>query len=52
VQYAAHLPAWLVEIHVLGAVSLTIGVVSFQLAQIARDRDLVVIELAPITPTA
>ena len=52
VQYAAHLPAWLVEIHVLGAVSLTIGVVSFQLAQIARDRDLVVIERAPISPTA
>jgi heme a synthase len=38
-QYATHLPAWLVELHVLGAVSLTIGVTSFQLAQVARDRE-------------
>jgi len=39
VQYATHLPAWLVELHVLGAVSLTIGVTSFQLGQIARDKE-------------
>ncbi len=38
-QYATHLPAWLVELHVVGAVSLTIGVTSFQLGQIARDKD-------------
>ncbi len=41
IQYATHLPAWLVELHVLGAVSLTIGVTHFQLAQIARDRETV-----------
>jgi cytochrome c oxidase assembly protein subunit 15 len=39
IQYATHLPAWLVELHVVGACSLTIGVVTFQLGQIARDRD-------------
>lgn len=39
IQYATHLPAWLVELHVVGAVSLTIGVTSFQLGQIARDKD-------------
>lgn len=39
IQYATHLPAWLVEIHVLGVVSLTIGVTSFQLGQVARDRE-------------
>ena len=47
IQYATHLPAWLVEIHVLGAVSLTIGVTSFQLAQIARDKDH---SSKPVTP--
>ena len=39
IQYATHLPAWLVEIHVLGAVSLTIGVTNFQLGQVARDKE-------------
>jgi len=39
IQYATHLPAWLVELHVIGAVSLTIGVTSFQLGQIARDKE-------------
>lgn len=39
-QYATHLPAWLVELHVLGAVSLTIGVTHFQLGQVARDREV------------
>lgn len=39
VQYATHLPALLVELHVLGAVSLTIGVTTFQLSQVARDKD-------------
>jgi heme a synthase len=40
VQYATHLPALLVELHVLGAVALTIGVLQFQLAQVARDREV------------
>ena len=39
VQFATHLPAWMVELHVIGAVSLTIGVTSFQLAQVAHDRE-------------
>jgi len=39
IQYATHLPPWLVEIHVLGAVSLTMGVASFQLSQVARDKE-------------
>jgi cytochrome c oxidase assembly protein subunit 15 len=38
IQFATHLPAWLVELHVLGVVSLTMGVTGFQLAQVARDR--------------
>jgi cytochrome c oxidase assembly protein subunit 15 len=37
-QYLTHLPAWLVELHVAGAVSLTIGVSQFNLRQVARDR--------------
>jgi cytochrome c oxidase assembly protein subunit 15 len=39
-QYATHLPIVLVELHVLGAVSLTIGVLQFQLRQVARDREV------------
>src|ERR1019366_7017164 len=39
VQYATKLPVVLVELHVLGAVSLTIGVLRFQLLQVARDPD-------------
>ena len=38
-QYLTHLPAWLVEIHALGAVALTIGVTQFTLRQHARDRE-------------
>ncbi len=38
-QYASHLPIVLVELHVVGAVSLTIGVLQFQLRQVARDRE-------------
>jgi len=38
-QYLTHLPAWLVEIHVAGAVALTIGVAQFNLKQSARDRE-------------
>ena len=38
-QFVTHLPPLLVELHVLGAVSLTIGVTSFQLAQVARDKE-------------
>ena len=37
-QYLTHVPAWLVELHVAGAVSLTIGVCQFNLRQVARDR--------------
>ena len=38
-QYLTHLPAWLVELHVAGAVSLTIGVGQFHLRQTAHDRE-------------
>jgi cytochrome c oxidase assembly protein subunit 15 len=38
-QYLTHLPAWLVEIHVAGAVALTVGVTQFNLRQSARDRE-------------
>lgn len=37
VQYATHLPVALVELHVLGALSLTYGVLQFHLRQVARD---------------
>ncbi len=37
-QYLTHVPAWLVELHELGAVSLTIGVTQFNVRQYARDR--------------
>ena len=51
VQYATHLPVLLVELHVLGAVAITIGVLQFQLAQVARDREVglerVLVEPAP-----
>jgi cytochrome c oxidase assembly protein subunit 15 len=38
-QYLTHLPAWLVELHVAGAISLTIGLTQFNLRQVARDRE-------------
>jgi len=38
-QYLSHVPAWLVEIHVFGAVALTIGLVQFNFRQTARDRE-------------
>jgi cytochrome c oxidase assembly protein subunit 15 len=38
-QYLTHLPVGLVELHVLGAVSLTIGVTQFHLRQSAHDRE-------------
>lgn len=38
-QYLTHLPVWLVELHVAGAVSLTIGVTQFNLRQSAHDRE-------------
>ena len=38
-QYLTHLPAALVELHVVGAVSLTIGVTQFHLRQSAHDRE-------------
>lgn len=39
VQYLTHLPVVLVEIHVIAAASITIGVLQFQLTQVARDRE-------------
>ena len=38
-QYLTHLPPVLVELHVAGAVSLTIGVTQFHLRQTAHDRE-------------
>jgi cytochrome c oxidase assembly protein subunit 15 len=38
-QYLTHLPAWLVEIHVFGAIALTIGLTQFNIRQFARDRE-------------
>ena len=38
-QYLTHLPALLVELHVLGAVSLTIGVTQFHLKLTSRERE-------------
>jgi cytochrome c oxidase assembly protein subunit 15 len=38
-QYLTHLPVVLVELHVAGAVSLTIGVTQFNLRQSAHDRE-------------
>ena len=38
-QFLTHLPVWLVELHVAGAVSLTIGVTQFHLRQTAHDRE-------------
>jgi len=39
VQYGTHLPIVLVELHVIGAASVTVGVLHFQLSQVARDRE-------------
>jgi cytochrome c oxidase assembly protein subunit 15 len=38
-QYLSHLPVWLVELHVAGAVSLTIALTQFNVRQYARDRE-------------
>ncbi len=38
-QYLSHVPALLVELHVAGATSLTIGVTQFHLRQSAHDRE-------------
>jgi cytochrome c oxidase assembly protein subunit 15 len=38
-QYLTHVPAVLVELHIAGAVSLTIGVTQFHLRQSAHDRE-------------
>jgi heme a synthase len=38
-QYLTHLPAVLVELHVAGAISLSIGVTQFHLRQSAHDRE-------------
>lgn len=39
VQYLTKVPALLVELHVMGATSLTIGMTQFSLRQSARDRE-------------
>jgi len=39
-QYLLHVPPVLVELHVLGAVSLSIGVTQFHLRQTAHDREV------------
>jgi cytochrome c oxidase assembly protein subunit 15 len=38
-QYLTHVPPVLVELHIVGAVSLTIGVTQFHLKQTAHDRE-------------
>jgi cytochrome c oxidase assembly protein subunit 15 len=38
-QYVTHVPALLVELHVVGAMSLTIGVTQFHLKQTTRARE-------------
>ena len=38
-QYLTHVPAILVELHLAGATSLTIGVTQFHLRQTAHDRE-------------
>ena len=38
-QYLTHVPAALVELHIAGATSLTIGVTQFHLRQSAHDRE-------------
>jgi cytochrome c oxidase assembly protein subunit 15 len=38
-QYLSHVPVLLVELHIAGAVSLTIGVTQFHLRQSAHDRE-------------
>jgi cytochrome c oxidase assembly protein subunit 15 len=38
-QYLTHVPPALVELHIVGAVSLTIGVTQFHLKQTAHDRE-------------
>jgi cytochrome c oxidase assembly protein subunit 15 len=38
-QYLTHVPAALVELHIAGAISLTIGVTQFHLRQTAHDRE-------------
>jgi len=52
VQYATHLPVLLVELHVIGAVSITIGVLHFQLAQVARDREIGLERAVAVEPAA
>jgi len=39
VQYLTHVPSLLVEFHILGAVSLSIGMTQFSLRQSAHDRE-------------
>ena len=50
VQYVTRLPVLLVELHVIGAVSITIGVLLFQLAQVARDAEVGVMPAPVVEP--
>ncbi len=49
-QYLTHVPALLVELHILGAVSLTIGVTQFHLRQSAHDREVGITPSKSVTP--
>ncbi len=53
-QYLTHVPALLVEFHIAGAISLTIGVTQFHLRQSAHDREIGVApsKSAPPVPVA
>lgn len=39
IQYFTHVPVLLVELHILGAISVTIAVTQFNLRQVSRDRE-------------
>jgi cytochrome c oxidase assembly protein subunit 15 len=51
-QYFTHLPAALVEIHVLGATVLVVGAVHFILSMTAHPREVTTITTRPIEPPA
>ncbi len=49
-QYLTHVPALLVELHITGAISLTIGVTQFHLRQSAHDREVGIAPSKSSTP--
>jgi cytochrome c oxidase assembly protein subunit 15 len=51
-QYLTHLPVLLVELHVIGAASVAVGVLHFQFAQVARDREPGLERAVVATPVA